>query len=130
MSSQNSDRENVRCIEYLRGHIGAKVTDHFPASPFLPLSRIIVSFIHPILEFLIQLLTSLDAFDASGSVFSNVIARSPTASFVRLACSSEGRTGHRRRSNLLLETREPCFHLNEIASPAFRRARNDMEWQR
>jgi hypothetical protein len=60
MSTQNPDWENARSVEYLHGYIGAKVTDHFPASPFLPLPRIIMSLIDPILEFLIQFLASLD----------------------------------------------------------------------
>jgi hypothetical protein len=60
MPSQNPDRKNVPSVEYLRWYIGAKVTDYLPSSPFLPLPGIIVSFIYPILKFLIQFLASFD----------------------------------------------------------------------
>ena len=58
MPPQNSYRENVRSVKYLRWCVGAKVPHHFPTSPFLPLPGIFMSLIDPILKFLIQFLTS------------------------------------------------------------------------
>lgn len=71
MPSQNPDGKHVRSVEYLRGCIGAEVTDDFPSRPFLPLPRIIMSLIDPILKSLIQFLTSFDNSNLWGQLSRN-----------------------------------------------------------